>query len=61
MYLALNKKLIVDIANMRKILIVTICEDAINSYGRVVYPFASLHAQYFGLEVSYLLVLFRII
>ena len=61
MYLALNKKLIADIANTRKKLIVVMYTDAINSYNRVAYPFNSLHMQYFGLEVFYLLVLFRII
>jgi len=41
-HLVLNKKLIVDIANVRKRPIVTICTDTINYYDRVVYPFASL-------------------
>ena len=57
MDLALNKKLIVDIANIKKILIIVICADIINCYNRVVYSFASLCTQYFRLEVSHLLVL----
>ena len=60
-YLALNKKLILDIANIRKLLTVVICADVTNYYDRVTYLFASLCVQYFGLEVIYLLVLFRII
>ena len=59
-YLVLNKKLLVDIANIQKRTIVTICADVTNCYNRVIYLFASLCAQYFRLEVSYLLVLFRI-
>ena len=58
-YLALNKKLIADIANIRKLPMITICADATNCYDRVAHPFASLCAQYFGLEISYLAVLFR--
>ena len=60
-HLALNKKLISDIANVRKLPMITICADATNCYDRVAHPFASLCAQYFGLEVSYLAVLFRAI
>ena len=61
MYLALNKKLIADIANIRKILMVITYTDIRNYYNRVAHPFASLHAKYFRLEVAYLLVLFRIV
>ena len=57
-HLALNKKLIVDITNVRKIPTVTICADATNCYDRVAYPFASLCAQYFGLEITCLTILF---
>ena len=60
-HLALDKKLIADIANMRKLLTITICADATNCYDRVAHPFASLCAQYFGLDVMYLAVLFRAI
>ena len=40
---------------------ITICADVTNCYDRVAHPFASLCAQYFGLELSYLVVLFRAI
>ena len=40
---------------------ITICTDATNCYDRVAHPFASLCAKYFGLELSYLVVLFRAI
>ena len=43
MYLVLNKKLIVDIANVRKRLMFIIYADTTNCHDRVVYPFASLH------------------
>ena len=43
-YLALDKKLIADIANMRKFPIITIYADATNCYDRVAHPFASLCA-----------------
>ena len=56
-HLALNKKLIADIANIHKQLIVTICTNATNCYNRVAYPYASICCQYFGLELLYLLVL----
>ena len=60
-HLALNKKLIADIANVRKLPTATICADATNCYNRVAHPFASLCAQYFGLEITYLTILFRAI
>ena len=60
-HLALDKKLIADIANVRKLPMVTICADATNCYDRVAHPFASLCAQYFGLELTYLTVLFQAI
>ena len=37
------------------------CADAINYYNRVAHPFASLYAQYFGVEITYLAILFRAI
>ena len=40
---------------------ITICADATNCYDRVAHPFASLCAQYFGLDIAYLVVLFRAI
>ena len=60
-YLALDKKLIADIANIRKLPTIIICADATNCYNRVAHPFASLCAQYFGLDIIYLAVLFRAI
>ena len=58
-HLVLNKKLIADIANARKHPMITIYTDATNYYDRVAHLFASLCTQYFGLETSYLAVLFR--
>ena len=40
---------------------ITICADATNCYDRVMHPFASLCVQYFGLDLSYLVVLFQVI
>ena len=59
--LVLNKKLIIDIANTKKLLIVIMHADVANYCNRVAYLFASLSTQYFRLYVAYLLVLFRII
>ena len=59
--LALDKNLIADIVNARKLPTITICADATNYYDRVVHPFASLCAQYFSLEITCLAVLFRAI
>jgi len=41
-YLALNKKLITDIANVKNLLIVITYIDITNCYNKVAYPFASL-------------------
>ena len=60
-HLVLNKKLIADIANMRKLPMITICADATNYYDRVAHLFTSLCAQCFILEISCLAVLFRAI
>ena len=60
-YLALSKKLIEDIANTKKLLIVTICIDITNYYNRVLHPFASLSTLYFRSDITCVLVLFRII
>ena len=59
-HLALNKKLFSDIANVRKLPMITICADATNCYDRVAHPFASMRAQHFGLELSCLIVLFQL-
>ena len=40
---------------------ITICTDVTNCYNRVAHLFASMCAQYFGVELSYLVVLFRAI
>ena len=58
-HLALSKKLIADISNINKLPAATICADATNYYDRVAHTYASLCAQYFGLDVCYVLVLFR--
>ena len=60
-HLVLNKKLIADIANVRKLPMATTHEDATNFYDRVAHPFASLCAQYFRLELTCLTVLFQAI
>ena len=58
-HLALSKKLIAGIANVKKAPTITVCADVTNCYDRVAHPFASLCAQYFGLELSHLVALFR--
>ena len=60
-HLELDKKLVADIANVRKLPMITICVDTTNCYDRVAHPFASLCAQYFGLDIACLVVLFRVI
>ena len=40
-HLALNKKLIADLANIRKVLIATICTNTTNCYNRVAYLYTS--------------------
>ena len=60
-YLELNNKLIADIENIKKLLIVIIYADMTNCHHRVTHLFASLSTQYFRLDIAYLLVLFRII
>ena len=57
----MSKKLITDISNTIKLPTATICADATNCYDRVAHPYASLCSQYFGMEICYLLVLFRTI
>ena len=60
-HLALSKKILADISIIRKLHTVTTCVDATNCYDRVAHPYASLCSQYFGLEICYLLVLFKAI
>ena len=55
------KKLISDIANVRKLPTITICTDVIKCYDKVFHLFTSLYAQYFRAETVYLAVLFRTI
>ena len=60
-HLALSKKLIADISNVRQIPSVTICTDANNCYDKVAHHYTSLCSHYFSLGICYLLVLFRAI
>ena len=57
LHVALNKKFIADISNQIKSPSIVISANAINCYDRVVHPFASLIAQYFGVQLSYVRVL----
>ena len=45
--LALSKKLIANISNIRKLPTITMCPDATNCYVRVAHPYSSLCSQYF--------------
>ena len=58
-HLALSKKLIADISNIRKLPTIIRCADATNCYDRVAHPYASLYSQYVSLDICYLLVLLR--
>ena len=60
-HLALDKKLISDIANARKVLLITICTDTSNCSNRVAHVFASACAKYFRVEILHLVILFRAI
>ena len=60
-HLVLNKKLIIDIANTKKLPIVIMYTDIINFHDRVACLFASLNTPYFRLDIAYLLVLIRTI
>ena len=60
-HLALGKKLIADVSNTRKLPTTTTCVDATNGYDRVTHPYASLYSQCFGIDILYLLVLFKTI
>ena len=59
--MALNKKLITDIANQAKSLSIVVSADATDCYDRVAYPFTSLTAQHFGVQINYILVLLKAI
>ena len=54
----INKKVILDISNQKKVPSITISADATNCYDRVVYSFTSFTVQHFSIHFSYLLILF---
>ena len=58
-HLDLNKKLISDIAKIKKLTTATTCVDATNCCSRVARPFATFCAHYFGLDVTCLLFIFK--
>jgi len=60
-HVALNKKLIADIANQVKAPSIVISADATNCYDRVAHPFASLTAQHFGVQTCYIVLLLKAI
>ena len=60
-HLVLDKKLILDVANAQKLLMILIYADATNYYHRVVYHFLSICIHYFRLELSFLIMLLRIV
>ena len=57
-YIALNKKLVSDMENQVKKLMVVISADASNCYDCIVYSFVSMACQHFGLSLEYILLLF---
>ena len=58
-YVALNKKLIVDISNQVKSLSVAISVDDIIFYDIVAHTVASPKAQHFVIHISFILVLLK--
>ena len=60
-HLVLGKKVISDIANEGKLPGITTYTNMTNCYDRVAHPFTSLYVQYFGIEFTYLAILFRAI
>ena len=52
--LVTHKNLIGDMSNQNKTATLVISADASNFYDRVTHPFASLTAQYFGLQLQHL-------
>ena len=60
-HLALNKKIIAEIHNTRKLPTVAVCADATNCHDRVAHYHTSLCSHFFGIEMFYLLVLFKTI
>ena len=61
LHVALNKKLVYNIGNQQKKLIVVVSADATNCYNRIAHPILSIAYQHFGLQLEYLLTLFRTI
>ena len=53
-----KKKTIADVSNTKKLFTVATCTEATKCYNIVAYPHASVCAQHFGIDLSYLLVLF---
>ena len=60
-YVALNKKLVSDVANQQKELTVIISANAANYYDRIPYPIIDLLYWSFSLGLEYVILLFRII
>ena len=58
-HLALNEKLISDVANVKKLPSVTTHAGATNYFNRVAYPFESLCVQHFRLDAMCTLFLFE--
>ena len=60
-HLSLDKKLVCDNLNARKLTKITICADEINCYDRVTHLFTSLHPKYFRTKNNSLRALLRAI
>ena len=60
-YVALNKKLLVDIANQNKLLNTIMSVDASNYFDRVIYLIAGMICQYFRLLLDYIIAFFTTI
>jgi len=60
-YVALNKKLLVDIANQTKRSCIIISTDTSNSFNRVAYSIAGIVCHYFGLPIEYTVTFFTTI
>ena len=58
-HLVLNKNVVSQIANVKKLPTETTCADATHYHDRVAHPFASLCAQCFELDAECLLVLLK--
>jgi len=60
-HIALNKKLLVDIANQNKLPSIIVSADASNYFDRVAYLFAGIICQYFRLLLNFISTFFRTI